>query len=130
MHRRSNSSISWTAETMQETLYAVVRNLSPLKESYLWSTGFRMPPWNSTDSTKRKCSNSKTTNMERTKEYTVEAKITLRITMDDESDLAKAMDELDSNISQSDLICVNGCVVEGKLNGFAVKTEGKPEIIG
>lgn len=68
--------------------------------------------------------------MENIKEYTVEAKITLRITMDGESDLAKAMDELDANISQSDLICVNGCVVQGKLNGFTIRSEGKPEISG
>ena len=68
--------------------------------------------------------------MENIKEYTVEAKITLRITMDGESDLAKAMDELDANISQSDLICVNGCVVEGRLSGFTVKAEGQPEISG
>jgi hypothetical protein len=68
--------------------------------------------------------------MENTKEYTVEARITLRITMDDESDLAKAMDELDANISMSDLICENGCIVEGKLDRFTIRSEGKPEISG
>ena len=57
----------------------------------------------------------------KTKKAFVEVKMVVEIEMDSNSSLEDAINEMSSNISTSDLISTNGCIVGGNIDEYIVQ---------
>lgn len=56
-----------------------------------------------------------------TKEYWLEAKMMIKVTMSKDADVDEAVKEISQNIRESDLLSKNGCIIDGYLDEYIVE---------